>query len=255
MTSTRSRRPAGVAWWLSLAAVLLAAGCTPNPDDQVDALYEAEKHGRLETEDVREALQSESPKVRASGAALAGRALSAEEAATLLIGALDDEDSGVRATAASALGDLVVERAAEPLARLVEEDRSTVVRLKATHALRKIDEPSVAPRVAPALSAVDVELRRQAARTLFELANPATLETLLGALEDEDVRVRAWAARALAEIGDPRARPALEALAESDNPLDRGAARNALRKLDEGTDDEQKTGQPGAAGGEAETGA
>jgi HEAT repeat protein len=170
--------------------------------------------------------------------------LAPAEAVPLLLPALEDPDSGVRATAASALGDLSAGRAAEPLAELVQEDSSTVVRLKAAHALRKIDDPSTAPAVATALNAVDVELRRQAARTLFELANPATIDPLLEALEDEDVRVRAWAARALAEIGDQRARPALETLAESDNPLDRGAARNALRKLDETRDATTNEAQP-----------
>lgn len=226
----------------AVAGVFLTAalaGCAPDPGEQVNALYAAERDGTLGLEQVREALASDSARVRASAAALAARALEPDAAIPVVLPLLSDPEAGVRATAASSLGDLQAGVAVEELSRLVASDKSSVVRIKAAQALRKIGDPAGAPALASALDAVEVSLRREAAQGLETLAAPETVDALIEALDDEDVRVRAWAARALASIGDPRVRPALERLAESDNPLDRGAALNALESLDQAAGSEE----------------
>jgi HEAT repeat protein/tRNA A-37 threonylcarbamoyl transferase component Bud32 len=164
-------------------------------------------------------------------AADVGRGTADKENVHALIGALKDEDAGVRRSAAQALGECgpAVREATGPLIAALE-DPDFWVGEAAADALRKITgtrepqrerrnqsrEPSgVTPAVQNLLQAMqDPKSRWMAVVALGEMGSAAreAIPALVDALEDEDVAVRWDAAKALGKMG-PAAAGAVPALA------------------------------------------
>ncbi|MFQ5794128.1 MAG: HEAT repeat domain-containing protein [Candidatus Bipolaricaulia bacterium] len=125
----------------------------------------------------------------------------------------DDEDAGVRAEAAFALGAIGPE-AQEVVPVLAEalRDEDEFVRFGAAFALVEIG-PAAVPALVETLRDEDAGVREEAAFVLGEIGS-AAVPVLVEALQDEDVLVRATAAEALEKIG-PDAKDAVPALIEA----------------------------------------
>lgn len=122
------------------------------------------------------------------------------KALPLLFGALNDQDSRIRAAAAEALGELGDPSAIEALGTALAKD-------------------------------TDSDVREAAAEALGEVGSPNAVQVLRTGLKDGDEDVRAAVVDALGEIGGPEAERVLrQALADSDEDV-RDAAVAALAKL------------------------
>jgi HEAT repeat protein len=144
----------------------------------------------------------------------------------VFISALSDEESGIRAIAAEALGNLKSRKALESLKKALIKEKQ--VRGELALVIGKID----LNELLTFLNSDDVILRRYIADTLKELADPRAGESLLQALNDEDFIVRGNAAEALGEIKEKKAIiPLRRALKQGDRPYIRGSAAKALGEI------------------------
>ncbi len=172
-----------------------------------------------------------------------------------------DPDEGVREAAASALGDLQMPEAVEPLSQALATDESPEVRKASAGALGALDEGGSAGPLEQALASdTEIDVREAAADALGDLLEPSTLPALLEsraddpspkvrgasataisrftesgivqALEDSDVpMVRAAAAQILGERGDPSAADNLINALQDPNQEVKEAAEGALNSL------------------------
>lgn len=147
-----------------------------------------------------------------------------------LMGALRDQDMGVRCRACMALGGLRDTRAVEPLLATLQDGESAV-RAEAAYALGQIGDSRAVPALISALNDPErLNVARKAAWALGQLGADA-LPPLLESLRSQDRDARLSAASALGQLGDKRAVPALvEALHDAD-PYVRTAAADALGSL------------------------
>ena len=157
------------------------------------------------------------------------------DAVPALINNCKDEDSGVRALAAKALGEIGDGRAVETLIETLKDEHSWV-HLSASKALCKIsDERAVEPLV-EALKDEHSWVRRSAAKALGKIGDKRAVVPLIEALKikplkREDRWVRENVAEALGEIRDERAVvPLVEALKDG-NHLFRGSVAEALGEI------------------------
>ena len=118
------------------------------------------------------------------------------ETVPLLIKVLDEPALLVKLAAIDALGKLKDERAAEPLAKLVQEPGPRVQAINALRSLGKIAEKAVAGLLMHA----EAEVRREGCRLLQEIGTAASLPALQGATNDMDKAVGAAAKMAVEAI-------------------------------------------------------
>ena len=137
--------------------------------------------------------------------------------ADVLVGALDDPDSRVRASTLHALAAVDVVDAGAPIAaRLV--DPVLDVRRAAASALRELGTPAQAPALVDALA--DGELRTDVALTLEHFATPACVPQILAVLSEPlDRGPHEALIRSLCRAGGPEAAPMLRELALSEKDL------------------------------------
>lgn len=185
-----------------------------------------------------------------------------EEAREPLLTALSDPDPSVRATAATALGNLEVPEALEPLTERALEDPRWEVRFAAVGALAKFGDAALgviiralgdedywvrwqavtalgqngSERVIPLLVRQLREhrwrIREAAACALGKLRATEAVKPLLGLLRrDEEVMVQVAAAQALGEIGAPAAVGPLNRALNGESHRLRAAARQALERI------------------------
>jgi len=138
--------------------------------------------------------------------------------------ALADPDSGVRQSAAEALGRLGAP-ALKHLATALD-DPDAHVRQLATKALGQIGGAEVVEPLMTALRSPEADVSRQAAFALNRIGAPA-VAALVAALRDRDPNLRWNAARLLGEIGDTRAAPELKRAAQEDEGQTRSGKRVA----------------------------
>jgi HEAT repeat protein len=146
--------------------------------------------------------------------------------------ALKDPDPTVRLKAATSLGWLGDDRAADALADTLN-DSDARCRSAAALALGILGAPAALKPLAHALADSSITARQSAAEALGQLANPVAAGLLLDVLHDarEPLEVRAAAARALGKLHFPQVVSPLRALLESPEPLLRAAASEALGSL------------------------
>lgn len=138
--------------------------------------------------------------------------------------------SGVRAYAASALGQIGDPRAVDPLIAALK-DETGGVRAFAASALGQIGDPRAVEPLIAALKGEGGWARKEAVEALGQIGDPRAVEPLVAALNGEAGSVRKGAAEALGRLGDPRAvEPLVAALADRDREV-REAAAQALDGL------------------------
>lgn len=159
-----------------------------------------------------------------------------------LVALLADKNQNVRGHAADSLGRIarfhklrqyVMERALEPLIRLVTNDES----LGAASAARTLGILNDRSAVKSLVEVLDDkkkwwEIRRNSATALGAIRDHRAVNSLVRALKDRyssDIRI--GAAEALAGIKDPAAIPHLESILEDENINVRLAARSAIKKI------------------------
>jgi HEAT repeat protein len=147
-----------------------------------------------------------------------------------LIQLLEDEDSSVRRSAASALGEIKSEAAIPGLIQLLEHEDS-FVRRSAASALGEIKSEAAIPGLIKLLEHEDSFVRRSAASALGEIKSEAAIPGLIKLLEHEDSFVRDSAASALGEIKSEAAIPGLIKLLEHEDSFVRKSAASALGEI------------------------
>ena len=183
------------------------------------------------------ALKDEDQGVRYRAAEALGQ-IKNTTAVDALIEALNDEDGDVRQKAAWALGQIDDSRTIDPLSYASVKDAQGYVRVEAYDALQKstvggnkVDARSVDPIIG-ALKDEDQGVRYRAAEALGQIKNTTAVDALIEALNDEDGDVRQKAAWALGEIGDVQAVDPLNYASVKDaQGYVQDEAKKALEKL------------------------
>ncbi len=149
----------------------------------------------------------------------------------ILVALLSDPSPGLRATAATALGDL---GRAEALPALLEAlyDEDDRVHAAAVKAIAQIGEAEAVPHLIQQLQTEHGTRRVRVIEALEKLRDLRSVEPLINALYDEDTLVRRVAARALGRIGDMRAAEPIRAtLDRVDDAGEQRLLFDALRTL------------------------
>lgn len=189
------------------------------------------------------ALTDAAPIVRVA-ATHAIQSLPPAEAVTLLVPLLQDKIELVRRETAYALGKTRSHSAVAPLEGVFFNDKETGVRAAAAVALGEIGDESSVQTLSQILAGTSENkkkskgdsnefIRRAAARSLGQIKSRSSVAVLIAALINDanENDVRREAATALGLIGDPAAVPALQAAFISRDPYLSEAAREALRRL------------------------
>lgn len=127
-----------------------------------------------------------------------------------LISELSDSDPGKRAIAAWDLGINRIEKAVDPLIKVLHKDENWYVRLCAGKALDRIGNPRVINDLIRALYDPERKVRDEVSKVLANFGESA-IEYLIQALNAEDVLVRNLASRQLLAIGNFAVEPLLQA--------------------------------------------
>ena len=151
-----------------------------------------------------------------------------EDAAKLLIAALDAPDWATRQNAARALGFWGTTNAVAPLLKTLE-DAEFSVRWAAIGALARLKAPQAAAPLAKHLAVETDSLQAaQALKALGPLAEDAVIERLT----DKDLEARRAACRILDEIGSQKSVPALTGTASDADSITAMLAEAALRAIE-----------------------
>ncbi|HXT50015.1 MAG TPA: HEAT repeat domain-containing protein [Thermoanaerobaculia bacterium] len=183
------------------------------------------------------ALRDDDAGVRAA-AAEALRKRGETAAVPALVAALSDEEAAVRANAVEALGELGDGRALDGLLTALG-DANAEVRARAASALGELHDAhgrtADAQRMARALAGLlgdgSVEVRKNAVHALSQLETARPIEAMLAATKDVDAEVRQQAVHSLGEFEAREAAPQLVALLGDPDAEVRHAAAHALGEL------------------------
>jgi HEAT repeat protein len=174
-------------------------------------------------------LEDKDSSVRDSAASALGK-IKSEQAIPGLIKLLEDKDYFVRDSAASALGEIKSEQAIPGLIKWLE-DEDYFVRDSAVSALGKIKSEQAIPGLIKLLEHQNSNVRRSAASALGEIKSEQAIPGLIKLLEDKDSYVRDSAASALGQIKSEQAIPGLIKLLEDENFWVRISAASALGEI------------------------
>ena len=175
------------------------------------------------------ALEEENSNVRSSAASALGK-IGSEAAIPGLVQAIEDADSAVCLSAASALGKIGSEAAIPGLIKALKHADSAV-RWRAAETLGKIGSEAAIPGLIKALKHAYFDVRWRAAEALGKIGSEAAISGLLQALEDENSAVRLRTVSALGKIGSEAAIPGLVKALEDEDSAVRLRAEEALGKI------------------------
>ena len=158
-----------------------------------------------------------------------------------IIGALEDDDQGVRYRAVEALGQIKNVTAVDPLIEVLRNDEDRDVRLKAAWALGEIDDArAVDPLSYASVKDADGYVREEAYKVLQKntvggnKVDARSVDPIIGALEDDDQGVRYRAAEALGQIKNVTAvDPLIEVLGNDEDRDVRLKSAWALGEIDD----------------------
>ncbi len=160
---------------------------------------------------------------------------------------LGDDDAEVRRRAIDGLWECEDARLVEPLVRLLSEDGSEVVRVRAAEALGRFAVLAECGQLPPAgaelvtqvlldtvdISAAPMAVRCQALESVAALGLSEVTATIMGAYQDNDDRLRLSAVRAMGRSCDPSWLPMLLKEVASSDPEVRRDAAAALGEIGE----------------------
>jgi HEAT repeat protein len=155
-----------------------------------------------------------------------------------LTAAMGDSDGYVRMEAARGLAMLHSEKAAAPLIKTLEADKSPEVRETAALGLRTVQTPAVFDALVKALKDVAEPVRVAAVSSLAQFRDVKAVDALTVASADSAVNVRRRIAIALGEVGRDEARPTLDVLAKDPDATVQAAAQQALTRFKKETNDQ-----------------
>jgi HEAT repeat protein len=150
-------------------------------------------------------------------------------AVPLLIQALGDWNSDVRAAACRALGEIGDRQAVPPLIQALGDGGWQVCRA-ACWALGQIGAPQAVPHLIQNLGNQNMYVRLAAGGALVKIGRPAVLP-LIQALGDGNEYARFAVYWTLGQIGDPQALPHLIQALEDEDEYVRWAAREAVEQI------------------------
>jgi len=153
------------------------------------------------------------------------------ESFPLLLDFLEDEDYGIRADAAGALGYLQDPRAFEPLVRLFYEDTHWLVRFSAAVSLGNLQNPEAKAVLQEALNSEEVVLQQAAIAALGEIKSLDSLDQMLRFIQSEDWLLRQRLAEALGNLPSAKSISALNYLKKDSHPQVSKAANISLQNL------------------------
>ncbi|AFY71719.1 PBS lyase HEAT domain protein repeat-containing protein [Thalassoporum mexicanum PCC 7367] len=139
-----------------------------------------------------------------------------------------EEDYGIRADAAGALGYLGDIRAFEPLMRAFLESVEWLVRFSAAVSLGNLQDPRAYDALVGALDAPEIVLRQGIIAALGEIGDPRACEHILRFVQSEDWLIRQRIAEALGNLPCEKALSALKYLAKDPHHHVAQAASYAL---------------------------
>jgi HEAT repeat protein len=131
----------------------------------------------------------------------------------LVVAALKDQDSRVRAEAARTLGAIADPGTLDALSTSLR-DSNVDVRIESAYALGRLKDSRAISSLTGLLSDRDARVSIAAAESLARMQDPRAIRVLVGSLRDSDWRVRARAAQVLARVA-------------ADTPVDAAAAELA----------------------------
>ncbi len=118
-----------------------------------------------------------------------------------LIAALQNENDGIRATAAEKLGELGNRWAVEPLLAALNDPYSSLVRYQAAKALGKLGDVRAVEPLIVSLNHLDMNTQVEAARALGNLGDPRAIEALSTRMRSGSERLFKASAEALEKLG------------------------------------------------------
>jgi len=139
-------------------------------------------------------------------------------AITALIEALDDQEEAIRIAAVEALGNLKNEKAIEPLADVLANDKSDSVREAALTALANIGTKSCADLLVPFIEKGPTEMRIKTIASLAKIGDESHAAAIVNQLKSAIREVYNAAADALISMGSTAMKPLV---AELNNPESR----------------------------------
>ncbi len=150
---------------------------------------------------------------------------------SVLMAALEDNNSSVRQTAAEALRELKVKEAISSFFKHSKYGRRRNRVAKFLENLRELKIREAIPALIAALNNPEWVVRKAAAEALGKLKAREAIPALIAALKDNDSDVRQVAAKALGELNAQEAIPALITALKDNDAWVRVATAVALRKL------------------------
>ena len=142
---------------------------------------------------------------------------------------LESGDSGIRAGAASSLGNLRDREAVPQLIKIAKTDPDQEVRRTAIHSLGVIGDPSSAPVLGEFLGE-NVRLQDEAVKALIAIGGEPAVRALVGALGNKGAQLSAI--QGLAEIGDLSAKdPLIELYRKTDDQRIRATTSIAVQRI------------------------
>lgn len=180
-------------------------------------------------------LNDKDPRVRRA-AMIVACGLDAEEAAEILLRAMNDCDADVRFPAVNAMSSALPSAwAVEGLLHALADPEDMIVATAAIDLGKARERRAVEPLIRllkPQRALLDTWLTAYVAEALGHIRDPRAVDALVAALANEAEDVRKAAAKALGEIGDKRAVPHLSKVAKDDNDQSvRQAATESLQEL------------------------
>ncbi|AFZ34751.1 PBS lyase HEAT domain protein repeat-containing protein [Stanieria cyanosphaera PCC 7437] len=157
---------------------------------------------------------------------------STEECYGILVQLLEtEEDYGIRADAAGALGYLGDIRAFEPLSRAFYEDTNWLVRFSAAVSLGNLQDLRAKDLLIEALDSEEIVLQQAAIAALGEIKAIEAIEHILRFVSSEDWLVRQRLAQALGNLPSQKSISALKFLAKDSHPQVSQAAMISLQRI------------------------
>lgn len=157
-----------------------------------------------------------------------------ERVIEMFVGLLGDPDVSIRKQAVASLGRIQDAAAVAPLSDVMLNDDDAGMRAQAAWALGMSESPDAVPALGHALSDVDAKVREQAAWALGMIQSPEGVALLVPALDDAESKVRKQAAWALGMVESADATAGLvTTLREDADPSVREQAAWALGMIED----------------------